>query len=442
MSDKQPILRAWVRSLPLALVVPLVACAQQLGGIQGDPTTRPVVARHVPAPSAARETVVRTKLSKAQEDPATASAASPSRNTRQAAAPEASARTITVGPDGDVRTIAQAAKIARDGDTVEVRAGHYSGDVALWTQKRLTIRAVGGRAVLDAAGKSVGGKGIWVIRNGQFEVEGFDFVGARVPDRNGAGIRFEHGSLVVRDCRFLDNENGILTSNDRKSTLVVEKSLFSGNGDGRGYAHGLYAGLIARLEVRGSWFRNGRVGQLLKTRAQESVIEYNRITDEEGNSSYELEFPSGGRAVVVGNIIEQSAKTQNRVIVSYGVEGYKWPVNELVMSHNTLVNRRLNGGTFVRVSAGAAEPVLLYNVWAGPGAFELGVPAREEGNVRVPLDALPDAASGNYRLSASAAEEVEPAPSSAQWSPKAQYVQERSLEALKNAPLLPGAVQP
>lgn len=353
----------------------LAACTPDLGGTQGDPTR---AAREPGEMSVSVSPVVRAMAA-------------------QAAAP-AGPRTITVGPAGQVRTIAEAAKLARDGDTVEVQAGEYRGDVALWRQKRLTIRAVGGRATLIADGRSVEGKGIWVIRSGDFEIDGFDFIGARVQAKNGAGIRFEHGNLLVRNSRFIANENGILTSNDGVSTLRIEHSLFERNGHGDGYSHGVYAGRIARLEVRESWFRDGRVGQLLKSRARDNVIERNRIADERGDSSYELEFPNGGRARVVGNVIEQSPRTLNRVIVSFGVEGYKWPENELVMTGNTVIDLRGQGGVFVRVSPGDASARLTDNLWIGKGGFELRAPTTESGNRRATTAALADPAAGDYRV--------------------------------------------
>ncbi len=468
---RQPVLRARnrARSRPhfpckaaiVAVVALLAACAQTLGGTYGDPTRTAAAERATEAPRVSR--IVQAMAEPALEDAGSDAGPDAVANlvANDVAAPKAVARpaseavaraspaaaaaagtTITVGPDGDVPTIAQAARIARDGDTVEVQAGEYRGDVAVWPQKRLTIRAAGGRAVLVADGKAAEGKAIWVIRNGHFEVEGFDFVGARVADRNGAGIRLARGTLVVRDSRFLDNENGILTGNDGSSTLVIERSLFARNGHGDGYSHGIYAGRIARLEVRGSYFHSGRTGHLLKSRARENRIEYNRITDEDGDSSYELEIAEGGRALVVGNIIEQSAKTSNHTIVSYAAGGYRWPENELVMSHNTVVNRRPGGGLFVRVRAGPAEAVLVDNVWAGRGRIEVQVPLRDEGNVQVPLNALPELASGSYRLSASAVAGAGRTAGENAWLPSRQYVHERGTEPLRSAAApLPGAVQ-
>ena len=117
-----------------------------------------------------------------------------------------------VGASREVKTIAAAAGLARDGATVEVDAGDYVGDTAVWTQNDISLRAVGGRVRLIAAGKAADGKGIWVVRGERMVVEGFDFSGAAVPDRNGAGIRLDRGSLRVRDCSFTHNEMGILTN--------------------------------------------------------------------------------------------------------------------------------------------------------------------------------------------------------------------------------------
>ncbi len=297
--------------------------------------------------------------------------------------------TIRVGAHGDVRTIAQAASIARDGDIVEVDAGTYRHDVAVWLQSSLTIRAVGGRARLLADGANAEGKAIWVIRDGDFTVEGFDFVGARVPDGNGAGIRFERGRLTVRDSRFLDNQMGLLTSNDAHARLTIERCEFSGPTDGAHWYHNLYVGLIARLVVRDSWSHSARAGHLLKSRARENEIVGNRLVDGDGNASYELELPNGGIAQVRDNLIEQSARSSNPVIVSIGAEGYRWPLNELDMKGNTVVNRRTGSAVFVRAAVGPMTATLTDNVWVGRGRLELPIELREVRNRRTGLAGEP-----------------------------------------------------
>ena len=277
--------------------------------------------------------------------------------------------TIEVGPRRLHTTIAQAARAARDGDTIEVQAGDYRADVAVWTQRQLVLRAIGGRVRLIADGANAEGKATWVMRGGGIRIEGFDFSGARVAARNGAGIRFETGRLQVVDCSFEDNENGILTANDARSELVIERSVFQRNGAGDGYSHNLYVGRIASLSVRDSSFADVRVGHLLKSRAALNEIHGNRLIDgDAGSASYELEFPDGGVAHVSGNTIRQGPRTQNAIMVSYGAEGYVWPRNELVMTDNTLIDDRPSGGVYLRVAPGERQVTLQGNLLQGTSA--------------------------------------------------------------------------
>jgi hypothetical protein len=308
--------------------------------------------------------------------------------------------TLRVGPTRTIQTIAEAARRARDGDTVEVDAGDYRRDVAVWRQDRLTIRAVGGRVRLLADGDSAEGKAIWVVRGGRVSVEGFDFEGTRVAARNGAGIRFEAGQLTVHDCRFFDNEMGLLTSNDPHAELTIEDSEFAHNMRPDGHDHNLYAGTIAKLSVRGSYIHHATIGHLLKSRAAVNHIFYNRLTDEAGGrASYELEFPNGGVAVVVGNIIEQSALTENTIMISYGAEGYQWPTNALVLVNNTLVDDLPHGGVFLRVVPGNVQVKAVNNLLVGNDSLlDTAAPGDYHDNFHVDQDAFVDAPGYDYRL--------------------------------------------
>ena len=288
------------------------------------------------------------------------------------ASEQRTSRTIRVGKDYPVNTIAAAARLARDGDTIEIAAGDYVGDTAVWTQTDLKIRGINGRPRLIAGGKVAEKKAIWVIRGGDIIVENIEFTGARGPNRNGAGIRFERGKLKVRKCVFMDNENGMLVGNDPSTVLEIEDSEFGNNGAGNGQSHNLYVGTIARFVVQGSYFHHARVGHLLKTRARENFIYYNRLTDEPGGrASYELEFPVGGLAFVVGNLIEQGEETENPTIISFGAEGYKWSRNQLYLSHNTIVNDKLEGGVFILARPGSAYVKALNNILVGKGDLDL-----------------------------------------------------------------------
>lgn len=293
----------------------------------------------------------------------------------QAQTSAASSPVIQVGPTRAIKTIAEAARLVRPGGTVEVDSGDYPGDVAVWRQDQVSVRAIGGRVRLLAQGAAAEGKGIWVVRAQGMTVDGFDFEGASVPDRNGAGIRFERGSLLVRDCRFLHNEMGLLTGNDANTVLEVENSEFAYNQRPDGHNHNLYVGRIARLSVTGSYLHHARTGHLLKSRAALNEIRDNRITDEAGGSaSYELEFAEGGVAHVVGNLIAQSRDTQNPILISYGAEGYRWPRNELLLERNTLVNPLPAGGVFLRVAPGTTVVRAVGNRLVGAGQLDVAGP--------------------------------------------------------------------
>ena len=310
---------------------------------------------------------------------------------------------IRVGPDQATKTLASAAARAVDGDTFEVEAGEYRGDVAVWDKKNITVRAIGGRVRLIASGMAAEGKGIWVLRGGSMTVQGIDFTGARVPDKNGAGIRLESGRLTVRDCSFTDNQNGILTSNNPMVELDISDSEFGHNGYGDGQSHNLYVGEIAHLTVTGSYFHHAYVGHLLKSRAALNHILYNRLTDEiGGRASYELELASGGIAYVIGNIIGQGSQTENPHLISYGAEGYKWPKNELYLINNTLVDNRPQGGIFLRIKPGNVTVKAVNNLLVGRGKLEAGGPGDYRNNFTVDWDAFEQASREDYRLKRSA----------------------------------------
>ncbi|MDP3537325.1 MAG: hypothetical protein Q8S26_01330 [Azonexus sp.] len=298
------------------------------------------------------------------------------------------AKIIQVGATGDVRTLAEASAMAKDGDIIEIASGEWHGDVAAWEGKRLTIRGIGKRPVFFADGKSQEGKAIWVFRSGDFIVENIEFRGTRVPDGNGAGIRLESGKLHVKACSFIDNENGILTSNHQDAALTVENSLFAEAPKQGNLLHLLYAGRIASLKVVGSRFHAGRAGHLIKSRARSTELSYNLIVDGPGGAaSYEVDLPNGGAASLIGNVIEQSETSENPVVVAYAAEGSVWEKNQLLLAHNTFLSKGLKPAWFIRVWRDKVprtlEVLTINNLYSGFGLFNYGL-GSGEGNYWVP----------------------------------------------------------
>lgn len=358
---------------------------------------------------------------------------------------DAEARIIRVGPGRSISRIGVAAQLAAPGSIIEIDPGDYVADVAVWQQSEITIRGTGNRVRLIASGADVEGKAIWVVRGAKVTVENIEFVGARVDDRNGAGIRLESGHLIVRRCSFVNNENGILTSSEPGTRLEVENSEFGYNGAGDGQSHAIYVGAIDSFRLSGSYIHHGNVGHLVKSRARHNRVEYNRLSDESGGrSSYEMEFPNGGIAEVVGNVVQQGSGTRNSIMVSYGAEGYRWPRNELSFVHNTVVNDLKLGGSFLRVFPGAQAVVLRNNLFVGPGKVDGAAVLDAAGDREAGWGDLLRPSREDYRPGdrARAAWAAVPlAPVDPAWAPRFEYVHPAGTRALAQPPLLPGALQ-
>lgn len=281
-----------------------------------------------------------------------------------ALAAPALADVLRVGPHGDYPAPSAAARAARDGDTVLIEPVVYPADVAVWRANDLTIRndpAYGdARPHLRADGANAEGKAIWVIKGARTTVEGIEFSGCRVPDRNGAGIRQEGPGLIVRGAYIHDNEMGLLTGANDASDIVVERTEFDRNGFGDGLSHNIYIGRVRSFTLRASHAHRARVGHNVKSRAALNVIEYCRIADEaDGDASYLIDLPNGGLGFVIGNELHKGRNAPNSTAVSFGLEGLPYATNALFMSGNSAVSDRAPAR--ILQVAGGAEPALLVN---------------------------------------------------------------------------------
>ena len=305
-------------------------------------------------------------------------------------------RTLRVGPDRALATPSAAAAVAKDGDTVLIDPGTYSGDVATWTQDDLTLRGDGGRVHLRADGHDAQGKAIWVIAGDRTTVDRIEFSGAAVADHNGAGIRQEGTGLTVTRSWFHDNETGILTGADPDSDVVIKRSRFSRNGAGDGYSHNLYVGAVRSLTVTGSWFSSADRGHEVKSRAARNTIVANRISDGDATASYSIDLPEGGRSLIAGNVIVQGPHSENTALVSYGAEGLTHPSHTLWVVNNTFVNRHISG-TFVALAEGSRAH-LRNNLLVGPGDLTDRASAGALANRRVGVSGFVDPGSEDFRL--------------------------------------------
>ena len=299
----------------------------------------------------------------------------------------AHAETLLVGPDGAQARLDEALRKARDGDVIELLPGNYRGVRLMLENRRLTLRGVGDKKpVLDGERKSTATYALVLVRGGEVALENIEIRGARANDGEGAGVRLEGGRLKLKGCAFYDNENSLVTTADDKAEVEIENTQFGQTPQVEGALHHLLnIGRIAKLSVTGSRFQAGFEGHMIKSRARETDVRYSFIHDGgAGGSSYEIDLPLGGVVTLIGNVIGQSPKGRNRVMVAYGSDGNGWPRNALYMAHNTLLNYQFTPAWFLRVWGdqlpAGTEIVAVNNLLVGGGVFSLGNSGRFEGN--------------------------------------------------------------
>jgi hypothetical protein len=244
---------------------------------------------------------------------------------------------VWVGPGQQYSSVNAAIAAAPSGGTVYVAPGTYTNDFSS-INKNLIIDGVGGMPHLQAVGQIPNGKAIF-ITNGNITIQNLELSGATVADGNGAAIRAESGNLTVDRSYIHNNQDGILTASDPNATVTVTNSEFAFNGAGDGYTHGIYAGHIASLTVKNSYFHDTQIGHQIKSRANVTDVEGNYIADgSNGSASYSIDVPNGGTATVKNNVIEKGPNKQNPYFVAFGEEGASNPNNKLTVANNTFVN--------------------------------------------------------------------------------------------------------
>ena len=247
----------------------------------------------------------------------------------------AEARVLEVGPGKPFAQPSDAAAAARDGDRVVIAPGQYF-DCAVWRQNNLTIEGVSGTETV-ITDKACQGKALFVITGNNVTVRNLTLTRARVPDFNGAGIRAEGRDLLVERIRFIDNQNGILTTDQPGGSLIVRDSEFTRNGTCEAAcAHGIYAGRLGLLRVERSVFRETRQGHHIKSRALRTEVVGSDIADgATGTASYLVDVPNGGAVVIEQNRLAKGPRAENhKAAISIGAEGVDRPTPEIRVQGN------------------------------------------------------------------------------------------------------------
>lgn len=182
-------------------------------------------------------------------------------------------------------------------------------------------------------------KATLVLSGKAARVEGITFENLRVADGNGAGIRLEGGDLVVAESLFRDSESGILSANDNKSSIRVERSTFSrlGRCDGDlACAHSIYIGEYGSLSVVRSRFEKGSGGHYVKSRAPRIEVVDSSFDDTAGSATnYMIDLPHGAAGTIARNVFVQGKNKENySALIFVAGEGVKNSSNGLAIAEN------------------------------------------------------------------------------------------------------------
>lgn len=282
----------------------------------------------------------------------------------------AGAATLRVGPDHIYKTPSQALKVAIDGDKILIDAGIYESDYAFIRKNNLTIEGNGGFAHLKSVKPIKNGKAIWVIKGNNTVIRNIEFSGARVRDRNGAGIRLEGGDLTLENCYFHHNQTNLLSGKLPLTTITIRKSEFSDITIFSGQSHNIYVGDTKEFILEDSKIHSAHVGHNVKSRARISTIRNNRIYDSPTQiSSYLIDIPNGGMALIENNFLYQSEKAANHAMINYASKDIKYPVNKIVIKNNQIKNDSPHGSLLRNHTK--LVPVLSGNKFSGKTPLNL-----------------------------------------------------------------------
>lgn len=249
------------------------------------------------------------------------------------------------------QTLASALSALADGQTLDIKPGHYRDDCGGSGASNITIRCVGGKAFFY---KTFGGKSVLNLEGNNVVVQGICGIGCTNADSNGGVIRFEGDTITVDDmeadlCEIpylsgLNHPNSVETFNRPKIRRCEGRSPQGGIG------HGLYFGKCAEARIVGPDIDGTMLGHLVKSRAAKLVVDGGRLV-EGPRTSRVLDVCLGGVVELKGRLyIEQGRETDNFDIIGYGAEcpsvgGVRtpaYPVNTIEIAADvTVVDKRI-----------------------------------------------------------------------------------------------------
>jgi len=275
---------------------------------------------------------------------------------------------ITVSPqDTEIQGYTKI-ESAQVGDIVEIEPGTYRYRVFLdndgTTNNPIIIRAQdpNDRPVWDMEGQNPAdwpgsytagdrGRATWQIRGSHYIVSDIEFIGAHISSGDSSGIRtVEASDIIVRNCLFEDNDNGIQGDGDN---IIYEFCEFYNNGNPNiaGLCHNIYTH-GGDFTIRYSYIHDPEDGQNFHMRTENALFAYNIIenggsymgdimTDKIDRSQGE---PITQTLTMLGNLIIEKDDPANDAQVFVTYNDNQWPGTSFRfnMYYNTFIGNGKN----------------------------------------------------------------------------------------------------
>jgi len=248
------------------------------------------------------------------------------------------AGTICVGPGQAYATLATAIEAARNGDTIDVIAGTYHETAAI-RASNVTVRGIAGRPHIDCSGMRIASdEACLVLAGNNIALDSLEISGAEIPAQlgaNGACIRNgPNRNFTIHDVICHGSQNGILSDGGE---IVIENSEFYDNG-WTGSTHNVYfGGDCIKVTVRGSIFRDARVGHESKSRCRSTDISDSTFRGTSG--SRDLDIPDGGDTIVYRSTLLMTQGAQTDEIIGFAAESCRVP-GDMLLKDDRIINQR------------------------------------------------------------------------------------------------------
>jgi hypothetical protein len=236
--------------------------------------------------------------------------------------------TICVGSGQAYPTLTSALAVAREGDVIEIVAATYH-ETARIAVRKVTLRGVAGRPHFDCAGmKLYGDKACLLLGAADVTLDNLEISGAEIPDglgANGACVRNEPNlSYVLKRILCHGSQDGVLSDG---GTILIENSEFSDNG-WTDRTHNIYLGGNCSVTVRGSIFRDARVGHEFKSRCFRTEISDSIFRSTKGSRN--LDLSDGGETILFRSTLVKTPGAENHEIIGFAPESCAHPGDMLV----------------------------------------------------------------------------------------------------------------